>query len=240
MPLLEQTTRRFTAHRQYKADIRYLRLWILYSKYIDAPRDIFRFLEVNDIGTNSASFYEEWATIEEASRSFKEAESIYMLGVHRKAEPLNRLKRRKDDFLSRKAARPDEDEVQEPEQPSVRPALGGTQRTGLGSSTSTQKPNGQAFAVFSDDSPNAGPASREGQWDEFGTRDARRRENVKDATPWTGETLSMNKSTPPAPPTEKLQVFRDEVCSVLSLHRCRAKLNYSGLHTSCLDCSIYQ
>lgn len=217
MPLLEQTTRRFTTFKQYKSDIRYLRLWILYSKYIDTPRDIFRFLEANDIGTSSASLYEEWATIEEGNRQFKEAEAIWMLGVHRRAEPLGRLKRRKNDFLTRMLTQPmaGQDEPLAPTPAStLRPALGGSgsQRQGLpgGSSSAGPKANGAAFAVFTDSQAvSTGPDAREGQpWAEIGTRDARRRENVKEATPWAGETQPMNKAQPQG---EKLMVFRDEV-----------------------------
>lgn len=52
---------------QYRSDIRLLKLWILYSKYIDCPKDIFRFLEGRQLGVNFASFYEEWAILEEQS-----------------------------------------------------------------------------------------------------------------------------------------------------------------------------
>ena len=65
VPLLELTTRRFVKDARYKSDLRYLRLWILYAKYVDTPRDIYRFLEANQIGTGAASFYEEWAGVEE-------------------------------------------------------------------------------------------------------------------------------------------------------------------------------
>lgn len=218
MPLLEQTTRRFTSYKQYKADIRYLRLWILYSKYVDTPRDIFRFLEANNIGTSSASLYEEWATIEESNRQFKEAEAIWMLGIHRRAEPLGRLKKRKDDFLARMLTQPlaGQDEPQAPAPKPLRPALGGgSQRQGLAGGVSMPKTNGAAFAVFSDDQAATGPEAREGQqWEEIGTRDGRRRENVREATPWVGETLPMDKSQPQG---EKLMVFRDEVSVCVSV-----------------------
>ena len=67
VPLLEETTRRFRHDARYKGDLRYLRLWILYAKYVDSPREIFRFLEHNDIGTGMSSLYEEWAAVEEAA-----------------------------------------------------------------------------------------------------------------------------------------------------------------------------
>ena len=66
VPLLERTTRNFKDDERYQRDIRYLRCWILYSKYVHEPFDIFRFLLANDIGTIWALLYEEAATAEEA------------------------------------------------------------------------------------------------------------------------------------------------------------------------------
>jgi checkpoint serine/threonine-protein kinase len=42
VPLLERATREFVHDKRYTNDIRYLRLWVLYAKYVDAPKDIFR------------------------------------------------------------------------------------------------------------------------------------------------------------------------------------------------------
>lgn len=65
VPLLERSTRRFVHEEQYRSDIRLLKLWLLYAKYVDRPKDIFRFLEGLQVGTKLASFYEEWALLEE-------------------------------------------------------------------------------------------------------------------------------------------------------------------------------
>jgi hypothetical protein len=65
--LLERATRRFVHEEQYRSDIRLLKLWLLYAKYVDTPRDIFKFLEGLQVGVKLASFYEEWAMLEEQS-----------------------------------------------------------------------------------------------------------------------------------------------------------------------------
>lgn len=214
--MLEQTTRRFIHTKQYQQDVRYLRLWILYAKYVDCPRDIFRFLEANDLGTSAAAFYEEWAAVEENSRRYKEADAILSLGVHRKAEPLNRLKKRRSAFQARLVALPDanKDEERSPSPPIIRPALGASssgarslepsQGGGLGSVV--PKPNGAAFAVFTGDAADE-PEARLGSWEDVGTRDGRRRENHMEGTKWKGETLPMHAKAP----SERLEVFRDEV-----------------------------
>lgn len=67
VPLLERSTRRFVHEEQYKSDIRLLKLWLLYAKYVDCPKDIFKFLEGLQCGTSLAGFYEEWALLEEQS-----------------------------------------------------------------------------------------------------------------------------------------------------------------------------
>ena len=99
------------------------------------------------------------------------------------------------------------------ERSSTPPLSASTSRRGLASSqglgqSTSKAPNGALFAVFSDE----GKKDENGQtsgWEDLGTRDSRRRENVKEATAWKGETLSM--STGSSFGGERLEVFRDEV-----------------------------
>lgn len=70
VPLLERATRRFVHEEQYRADIRLLKLWLLYAKYVESPRDIFRFLEGRQVGIKLSSFYEEWAMLEEQANKY--------------------------------------------------------------------------------------------------------------------------------------------------------------------------
>lgn len=72
LELLEEATRVLKDHRdgEWRGDIRYLKLWVLYASYVEKPAVIFKFCLVNDIGTNHALLYEEFAVaLERAGRS---------------------------------------------------------------------------------------------------------------------------------------------------------------------------
>lgn len=61
VPLLERVTRHFKDYKQYSNDPRYFRMWVLYARNVDSPRDIYHFCLANEIGTNLATLYEELA-----------------------------------------------------------------------------------------------------------------------------------------------------------------------------------
>jgi hypothetical protein len=64
LELLEEATRKLKDDQggKWRSDIKYLKLWILYASYVDKPVMIYKFLLANDIGTDHALFYEEYAT----------------------------------------------------------------------------------------------------------------------------------------------------------------------------------
>lgn len=69
--------------------------------------------------------------------------------------------------------------------------------------------NGSKLEIFSDAS-GAAADPEASQWEDFGTRDGRRKENHLDATPWKGETLPQSAARHRvAPRTPKLEVFKD-------------------------------
>ena len=71
LELLEEATRVLRDDRggKWRGDLRYLKLWVLYASYVDKPTVIYKFLLVNEIGTNHALFYEEYAiALERANR----------------------------------------------------------------------------------------------------------------------------------------------------------------------------
>lgn len=71
LELLEEATRVLKDNRggQWRNDIRYLKLWVLYANYVEKPAIIYKFCLVNDIGTSHSLLYEEHATVlERASR----------------------------------------------------------------------------------------------------------------------------------------------------------------------------
>ncbi len=59
--LLERVTRHFKDHKQYQNDPRYLKMWVLYARNVERPRDIYNFCLANDVGTSLAALYEELA-----------------------------------------------------------------------------------------------------------------------------------------------------------------------------------
>lgn len=65
LPLLESTTRRFLADARYGQDVRYLKMWVMYTRHVERREEVWAFLESRDVGTRHAVFYEEWATAAE-------------------------------------------------------------------------------------------------------------------------------------------------------------------------------
>jgi len=69
LELLEEATRVLKERRGCKDDPRYLRLWVMYARYVDKPEVIYEYLLANDIGTTWAALYEEYAmTLERDGR----------------------------------------------------------------------------------------------------------------------------------------------------------------------------
>lgn len=198
MPLLERTTRIFKDDERYRRDVRYLRCWILYSKYVHESRDIFRFLLANDIGTIWGLLYEEAATAEESRGFHQKAKEIYELGISRKAQPTERLRKRYDDFKVRMANAP-------PSTTSALPKKGILGSSAIAPATATPSTSSAPrMAIFNEDDPEPGSS---GAWDRFGSRDDRRKENVVEKTSMKGETIQQGKTI--TPKAEKVAIFSD-------------------------------
>lgn len=60
---LEEATRVLRHSEFAKGDARYLNLWLRYAGYVDHPEVIYEFLLANEIGTNWAKLYEEYAAV---------------------------------------------------------------------------------------------------------------------------------------------------------------------------------
>ena len=240
-PLLERATRAFQSAAHYKNDPRYLKLWLNYIRFFsDAPRETFAYLARHNIGEGLALFYEEFAAWLEGAGRWNQADEVYKLGIEREARPAERLIRKFAEFQHRFETRvQNEDEPSSPALPTVRPALVAkidpfavsTPRStdpqalrpisGIGSS-SISHGGRQKLAIFSDaDAPasNTKPTIGEGAkgWDNIGTIAERKKENIMEARPWTGETLKAGKKAGGAP---KMTIFKDEVCHSQSTPLC--------------------
>ncbi|WVF67371.1 hypothetical protein IAT40_002126 [Kwoniella sp. CBS 6097] len=225
LPLLETTTRRFVNDARYTQDVRYLKLWSTYARYIERREEIWSFLESRDVGTRHSVFYEEWASALEGLGRRKKADEIYRLGIARKASPIDRLKTRHKQFLERIMAPPSgavpDDEISTASSSSRgagRSVLGQVSHASTSVAGATQlapsmrvasKGNGAKMEIFSDETGRP-EDSAPGEWADFGTRDGRRKENTVEAGPWKGETLPQSTSRPRvAPRTPKVEVFKD-------------------------------
>jgi len=232
-PLLERATKAFQSTSHYKNDPRYLKLWLNYIRlFSDAPRETFAYLSRHNIGEGLALFYEEFAAWLEVAGRWNQADEVYKLGIEREARPAERLLRKFGEFQHRFESRAQNgDEPSSPALPTVRPALVAkmdpfaisTPRSadpqaprpssGIGG-PSVSRGGRQRLAIFSDtDAPPSTAKTAMGEsakgWDNIGTISERKKENVVEARPWTGETLKAGRKSGGAP---KLAVFKDEVC----------------------------
>eukprot|EP00752_Nemacystus_decipiens_P018541 g16624.t1 len=100
--LLERCSRRFKDDPRYKDDIRYLRVWTAYATHLSNAEDLFKFLYKKGIGGKHAHFWVGWALYAENAGNFPMAEKLYVKGIeHRRAEPLDVLKKRQAHFMRR-------------------------------------------------------------------------------------------------------------------------------------------
>ncbi|EEP76233.1 hypothetical protein UREG_01082 [Uncinocarpus reesii 1704] len=230
LPLLERATRAFLSSSHYKNDPRYLRLWLHYIRlFSDSPRETFAFLSRHEVGQGLALFYEEFAGWLEGAGRFAQAEEVYKMGLEREARPMERLLRKFGDFQKRMEQQPRTlDEPSSPALPTVRPALvakvdpfatarpptenpqeARRARGGVGSGAKP-KSGKQKMAIFNDaeaGAPEQSPVTgRTKGWDNIGSIQERKKENIIEPRPWAGETLKAGKK---ANPTQKMAVFRD-------------------------------
>eukprot|EP00929_Paragymnodinium_shiwhaense_P015272 TRINITY_DN123339_c0_g1_i1.p1 TRINITY_DN123339_c0_g1~~TRINITY_DN123339_c0_g1_i1.p1 ORF type:complete len:462 (+),score=80.34 TRINITY_DN123339_c0_g1_i1:61-1446(+) len=91
--------------KQYKDDVRFLRLCVRYAGVSEKPLEVFDTLEAHGVGYEHALLYEGWAASLEVARRFMEAEVVYLRGLERNAQPLPRLKERLEAFRRRQARR---------------------------------------------------------------------------------------------------------------------------------------
>lgn len=67
LELLEEATTKFKDDSNYKMDLRYLKLWLLYARQVEDPAFTYAFLIANNIGTRYSVLYEEYADVLEGS-----------------------------------------------------------------------------------------------------------------------------------------------------------------------------
>ncbi|KAK9761543.1 protein kinase [Basidiobolus ranarum] len=93
-PLLKKITKLFSDDKKYINDSRYLNIWLLRSRNSSSPLNVFRKMEVLQIGRGLAAFYEEYARCWLERGRIDKAKEIYLLGINQKAKPLDQLWRK--------------------------------------------------------------------------------------------------------------------------------------------------
>lgn len=227
VPLLERATRTFHGSEQYRNDSRYLRLWVLYAQHVDCPRDVYNFLLANEVGTRLAGLYEELARVYEDAGALDHADETYKLGIARRVSPLERIRRRYDEFQQRVVSTSD---TPMPYAKALAAAMARAGRSVLGVKAgsesapanvvrarggnpgvaSTRAPgNGRVLRVYSDENDEAPGASAPapGGWADLGTAEQRQQENV--STLGKHNTRPLHSRTPGRTPSRTLEVFVD-------------------------------
>ncbi|KAI0303769.1 hypothetical protein B0F90DRAFT_1924710 [Multifurca ochricompacta] len=88
--LLEEATRRYKDDSSYKSDLRV----------------VYKFILTNGIGTVYALLFEDYALTLERDGRYSAADEVYRAGIQRKARPVDRLKKRYDEFRRRTSSKP--------------------------------------------------------------------------------------------------------------------------------------
>ncbi|KAG2202271.1 hypothetical protein INT47_010719 [Mucor saturninus] len=99
--LLHDATNRFAKEPRYKNDVRYLKLCIEYSKWVEEPLEIFSFLVRNKIGCDSGEFYHEYASHLESLDRHEDAIKVYQSGIERNVRGAKKLKKNLESLISR-------------------------------------------------------------------------------------------------------------------------------------------
>eukprot|EP00397_Hematodinium_sp_SG-2012_P006620 GEMP01006654.1.p1 GENE.GEMP01006654.1~~GEMP01006654.1.p1 ORF type:complete len:730 (+),score=142.04 GEMP01006654.1:34-2223(+) len=72
-------------------DKQYLLMWLLYSAYLKDRMQVYQYLWGKQIGVSLSRFYIQWARNLEHERWYSYADEVYRLGIHRDAQPFERL-----------------------------------------------------------------------------------------------------------------------------------------------------
>ncbi|KAJ7185742.1 Mad3/BUB1 homology region 1-domain-containing protein [Mycena filopes] len=198
--LLEEATRVLKDDREgrWRGEMKYLKLWLLYTSFVEKPTIIYNFLIANEIGTEFALLYEELADVLERDGRRKETDDAYLLGIARRASPLDHLKARHADFQKRMmcaAALPAGSPETLSAAASTRSALSTTTAASpsFPAPATAARPNAR-LQVFAD--PTSEHAAGAGNaFPDVGTRKTRVKENVPESKKMAGSTLRQPGKT---------------------------------------------
>ncbi|KAF5379235.1 hypothetical protein D9615_005869 [Tricholomella constricta] len=208
LELLEEATRVLKDDRggKWRGDLKYLKLWLLYASFVERPTLIYRFLIANEIGTEFALLYEEYAAVLERDGRRKDADEAYALGIARRASPLDHLQNRHDDFQKRMMSNTLLPPAPAATTSSTRPILASSSRSGVASARLPSSRSSQSAApstsrstsntplqIFVDPTGSESQAaeSSANTWTDIGTRKTRIKENVPETKKLAGTTIKQ-------------------------------------------------
>ncbi|KAJ3022505.1 hypothetical protein HKX48_006047 [Thoreauomyces humboldtii] len=245
-PYLQEAVRLFKRDERFKNDTRLFWMWMEVIKLANAPVEVFKYLSVNEIGVQLASYYIEYAGLMIEMKRFEDANEIYRLGINRKAQPLDKLIQSYEDFQQiphresekdeetgtatqqsgRATSRPGFPNENEPapiKRPALAPRSGSSRAAPVPMLQQAQTAGRAKLQIFRDPSEKEAPAAlaarvmpsntTANEWNDIGTTVSRKKENIREATKWTGTTLPQKGSgrgAQAAPPRTRIEVYQDE------------------------------
>ncbi|KAJ9562918.1 hypothetical protein OSB04_008078 [Centaurea solstitialis] len=99
--LVSHCIQTFKHHSNYRNDIRFLKIWLIYIDLSPDFKAVFREIEKLKICLDKSMLYESYALLLEAKGMMDEAHLVYQLGISRNAEPIGRLKKAHAYFIER-------------------------------------------------------------------------------------------------------------------------------------------
>lgn len=209
--LLERCTSCFRDVIHYKNDPRYLKVWLEYTNYSDAPRDIYVYLAKKEIGTELALYYEEFAKYLEMNENFNHARQIYEMGIEKKARPFLRLEKSFRHFDERMNDSSRDSNQNEQSMRNVLSVKRGDSAGPISIVDSNPTRKRQKLQVFNEeDEQNSNIKnlfSGLNESPELGSMTSRVKENLITAKPWHGEVIRQKMDT--GKPGTKIEVFKD-------------------------------
>uniref|UniRef100_A0A182F9E2 Protein kinase domain-containing protein n=1 Tax=Anopheles albimanus TaxID=7167 RepID=A0A182F9E2_ANOAL len=104
-PILEKCLAQYQETESYKQDIRLVKLWMKFIDMQAEPPSWYQMLYNKKIGTQCASFYISWAHYCIVAKAYKQADSIYNLGLQMNARPIEDLQEAQKNFRLSHAGR---------------------------------------------------------------------------------------------------------------------------------------
>ena len=102
--LYERCTRELMVS-QLLQDPRYVQMWLDYAALVQNPLDIYRFLDHNGVGVQSAKLYVAWAMYLELCKRYPEVEALYHTAKQRGARPKELLQSHYENYAQENVKR---------------------------------------------------------------------------------------------------------------------------------------